>query len=93
MGVKLFFDTGATYNVNERLGQTRFSQGAGAGVFLNVAFLTVQLDAARDLRGGARLHIGTGVSFQESVVKPRVAPRPARRPDRAARRGSMPGCM
>ena len=67
--------------------------GAGAGVFLNVAFLTVQLDAARDLRGGARLHIGTGVSFQESVVKPRVAPRPTRRPDRAARRGSMPGCM
>ena len=63
VGARLFFDTAATYNVNERLGRSRFSQGAGAGVFLSVAFLTVQLDVARDLRGGTRLHAGTGVSF------------------------------
>ncbi len=63
IGLRIFFDTGATYNVNERLGQTRFSQGAGAGVFFNLAFLTLQLDAAHDLRGGARLHVATGVSF------------------------------
>ena len=63
MGARLFFDTGATYNVNERLGQTRFSQGAGAGVFFNAAFLTLQFDAAHDLRGGTHLHVGTRVSF------------------------------
>ncbi len=63
IGLKVFFDTGATYNVHERLGQTRFSHGAGAGVFVNAAFLTLQLDAAHDLRGGARLHVSTGVSF------------------------------
>ena len=63
LGVRLFFDTGATYSVTERLGRTRFSQGAGAGVFFNAAFLTLQFDAAHDLRGGARLHVGTGVSF------------------------------
>ncbi len=63
LGLRVFFDTGATYNANERLGQTQFSHGAGAGVFLNAAFLTLQLDAAHDLRGGARLHFATGVSF------------------------------
>ena len=63
LGLRVFFDTGATYNANERLGQTQFSHGAGAGVFLNAAFLTLQLDAAKDLRGGARLHFATGVSF------------------------------
>ena len=63
LGARLFFDTGATFGVNERLGQTRFSQGAGAGLFWNAAFLTLQLDAAHDRRGGARVHVGTGVSF------------------------------
>ena len=63
IGARLFFDTGATYHVNERLGRTRFSQGAGAGVFLNAAFLSLQIDVAHDLRGGARVHFATGVSF------------------------------
>lgn len=62
-GVRLFFDTGAVYDVGERLRQTRFSQGLGGGVFLNAAFIHLQLDVAHDLRGGARLHFGTAVSF------------------------------
>lgn len=62
-GVRLFFDAGATYDVTERLGHTRFSQGAGGGLFWSLAFLTLQLDAAHDLRGGARLHFATGASF------------------------------
>ena len=43
--------------------QTRFSQGAGGGVFLVAAFINLQLDLAHDLRGGARLHFATSVSF------------------------------
>ena len=62
-GVRLFFDTGAVHDVDERLRQTRFSQGVGGGVFLGAAFVNLQLDLAHDLRGGARLHFMTGVSF------------------------------
>ncbi len=63
VGVRLFFDTGATFGVNERLRQTRFSQGAGVGVFVSAAFFALQFDAAHDLHGSVRLHVGTGVSF------------------------------
>jgi outer membrane protein assembly factor BamA len=63
VGVRLFFDTGAVYGVDERLRKTRFSQGAGGGVFLGAAFINLQLDLAHDLRGGARLHFATSVSF------------------------------
>ncbi len=63
VGVRVFFDTGAVYDAGEDLYRTRFSQGAGAGVFFNAAFVNLQLDAAHDLDSGARLHFGTGVSF------------------------------
>ena len=62
-GVRLFFDTGAVYDVTQRLRQTRFSQGVGGGLFLAAAFVNMQLDLGHDLRGGARLHIATSVSF------------------------------
>ena len=62
-GVRLFVDTGAVWDVDERLRQTRFSQGVGGGVFRGAVFINVQLDLAHDLRGGARLHFTTSVSF------------------------------
>ena len=62
-GVRVFFDTGAVFDAGEDLYRTRFSQGAGVGVFLNAAFVNLQLDVAHDLDGGVRLHFGTGVSF------------------------------
>jgi len=62
-GVRLFFDTGAVWDVSERLRKTRFSQGLGGGLFLSAAFLNLQLDVAHDLRGSARVHFGTSVSF------------------------------
>ena len=62
-GVRLFVDTGAVWDVDERLRETRFSQGVGGGVFLGAAFINLQLDLAHDLRGGARLHFATSVSF------------------------------
>ena len=62
-GVRLFFDTGAVYDVTQRLRQTRFSHGVGGGVFLQAAFVNLQLDLGHDLGGGARLHFATRVSF------------------------------
>ena len=62
-GVRLFVDTGAVWDVDERVRTTRFSQGVGGGVFLGAAFVNLQLDLAHDLRGGARLHFATSVSF------------------------------
>ena len=63
VGVRLFFDTGTVFGADQHIGQAGFSSGAGAGVFLNAAFFTLQLDAARNLEGGARLHFATGVRF------------------------------
>ena len=62
-GVRVFFDTGAVYGAGDDIYRTRFSQGAGAGVFLNAAFVNLQADVAHDLDGRFRLHFGTGVSF------------------------------
>ena len=62
-GVRLFVDTGAVWDVDERVRTTRFSQGVGGGMFLGAAFVNLQLDLAHDLRGGARLHFATSVSF------------------------------
>ena len=62
-GVRVFFDTGAVYGASDDVYRTRFSQGAGAGVFLNAAFINLHADVAHDLDGRFRLHFGTGVSF------------------------------
>ena len=62
-GVRVFFDTGAVHGAGDDLRRARFSRGAGVGVFFAAAFVNLQLDAARDLDGGARLHFGTRVTF------------------------------
>ena len=63
IGVRAFFDTGAVFGAGDRIGEAQFLRGAGAGVFLNAALLTLRLDAARNFEGGARLHFATGVRF------------------------------
>lgn len=62
-GARVFFDTGAVYGAGDDVRRTRFSQGVGAGVFLNAAFINLQLDLAHDLDAGVRIHFGSGVSF------------------------------
>lgn len=62
-GIRVFFDTGAVLGAGDGLHRTRFSQGAGVGVFFAAAFINLQLDAAHDLHGGARLHFGTRATF------------------------------
>ena len=62
-GVRVFFDAGTVLGAAEDLRRARFSRGAGVGVFLAAAFISLQLDTARDLDGGARLHVGTTATF------------------------------
>ncbi len=62
-GVRLFVDSGAVCDVDERLRKTKFLQGVGAGVFTSAAFINLQLDVGHDLHGGARVHFRTNVSF------------------------------
>jgi len=63
-GVVLFYDAGKTWNVGQRAKDFTLQQGAGAGVFLIVPFVRVNLDVAQNLTsGGTRAHFGFGFSF------------------------------
>ena len=63
MGVKVFYDTAAVYDVGQSIRKTRFLKGAGAGVFLSLPVVQLQLDVAHDLIDSIRLHFGAGVTF------------------------------
>lgn len=63
-GFNVFFDGGATALYGERLRDRKRYRGAGAGVWLTVAILDLNLDVARSLDGqGTRIHFGTGFTF------------------------------
>jgi outer membrane protein assembly factor BamA len=62
-GVRLFVDSGAVFDVDERLRKTQFLQGVGVGVFVSAAFINLQLDVGHDLHGSARVHLRTTASF------------------------------
>jgi len=62
-GVRLFVDSGAVFDVDERLRKTQFLQGVGVGVFTSAAFINLQFDVGHDLHGGARVHVRTTGSF------------------------------
>ena len=63
-GVILFYDAGKAWNVGQRPKDIVLQQGAGAGVFLMLPLVRVNLDVARNLTsGGTRAHFGFGFSF------------------------------
>ena len=62
-GGSVFFDTGAAYDVGQRLRKTRFHQGVGAGVFLIATVFQLKLDLAYGLDDGVRLHLTSGFRF------------------------------
>jgi outer membrane protein assembly factor BamA len=63
-GVVLFYDAGKTWNVGEQPRDVTLQQGAGAGVFLMLPFVKMNLDVARNLtRPDTRVHFGFGFSF------------------------------
>jgi hypothetical protein len=63
LGVSLFTDTGTVWNAGERLSDTRFRTGGGAGVFLLASLFQASLDVGFRQGGGARVHFTTGLQF------------------------------
>jgi outer membrane protein assembly factor BamA len=62
-GASLFADTGAVHSATDRLQDVRFRTGVGAGLFFNAAIFNLNLDVARGLGGGFRLHVSSGFQF------------------------------
>jgi outer membrane protein assembly factor BamA len=62
LGVKVFYDVGASYDAGQRLEDQRFEAGYGAGVFLNATVFTFGLDLGwREGRGTPNAHVQLGV--------------------------------
>jgi outer membrane protein assembly factor BamA len=62
-GIDLFFDAGAAYDHGTRLQDVSLPYGGGAGVFLMLPLLQVNLDVARGSQGDWRFHAMTGFRF------------------------------
>ena len=64
LGFNTFFDAGKVWNVEGRMADAEWQQGAGAGVFLLASVLRLNLSVARGLKSGdTRLHLSSGFSF------------------------------
>jgi outer membrane protein assembly factor BamA len=62
LGVKAFYDVGATYAAGQRMEDQRFESGYGAGVFLHATVFTFGLDLGwRQGRGTPNAHVQLGV--------------------------------
>jgi outer membrane protein assembly factor BamA len=63
-GLTVFADAAKAYDAGQRAGEVRWSSGAGAGIFMIVPFVSLNLHFARSLDGnGNRLHLSTGFTF------------------------------
>lgn len=62
-GVSLFSDTGTVWDAGERLSESRFRVGGGAGVFLLASLFQVSLDVGVRQGWGTRVHFTTGLQF------------------------------
>jgi hypothetical protein len=63
LGVSAFFDAGAAYDRGVKLEHVQFSRGVGAGVFLHFTIVKLNLDVARGLGHGTRVHLSSGFTF------------------------------
>jgi outer membrane protein assembly factor BamA len=63
-GATLFVDSAKTYDAGQRPADVPWSSGAGAGLFMIVPFVSINVHFARSLDGaGNRLHLSTGFTF------------------------------
>ena len=63
-GATVFFDAAKTYDTGQRLADVLWSSGAGAGLFVIMPFVSINVHFARSLDGaGNRLHLSTGFTF------------------------------
>jgi hemolysin activation/secretion protein len=62
-GLTIFGDTAAAYPYDQRVRETRFHRGVGAGVFFSASVFAFNLDVARSDAGRQRAHVGFGFTF------------------------------
>jgi len=62
-GINFFGDTGAIWDQGTELGQARFHEGFGGGVFLLASLFKLNLEVGFRTDGGSRLHFTTGLQF------------------------------
>ena len=64
VGFTAFMDAGVSAAYGQRLGDAPTRRGAGAGLFIVIPFISLNLDVAHSLDGfGTRVHFSTGFSF------------------------------
>ena len=64
LGGTVFFDAAKAFDAGQRPGDVRWSRGVGAGIFMSVPFVKLNLHFGHSLDGmGNRLHISTGFTF------------------------------
>jgi outer membrane protein assembly factor BamA len=63
VGLNFFFDSGAVYDHGTSLRKARFRNGVGGGVYLFVAFIGFQVDAAYGL-ANEELHFHFSAGFR-----------------------------
>jgi len=62
-GVSVFGDTGTVWDHGQKLSESNFRAGGGAGVFLLASLFQMSLDVGFREGGGARVHFTTGLQF------------------------------
>lgn len=62
-GLRIFADTGATWNHGERLDDARADTGVGAGWFIVAPLFRFGIDVAQGLDSGTRAHVQFGITF------------------------------
>lgn len=63
LGVSVFVDAAAVYDVHERMRDQKFERGIGAGVWISAAVVRIQLAVARGLGRSTRFHLATSLLF------------------------------
>lgn len=62
-GIAVFYDVGTVWDHGLSFTDQELGRGAGVGFFIGAPLFAVQLDIARGIDRGTRVHLSTGVSF------------------------------
>jgi outer membrane protein assembly factor BamA len=62
-GIAVFYDVGTVWDHGLRFSDQKLSRGVGIGFFIGAPLFALQLDVARGIDRGTRVHLSTGVSF------------------------------
>lgn len=63
LGARLFADAGTAYDHGVRLRDASFHEGVGAGLFLFATVFQLNVDVAKGLDAGTRVHVMTGFQW------------------------------